>query len=594
MTTIAVAQLNSIVGDFSGNFRKIVRAAAEARRGKADILVLPEMMTTGYPPRDLLERREFWCDNQKVLEQVAKLSRGMAIVLGSIFPASALSMAKHRAGGLPLLHGALLFKGGKQVSAQAKTYLPNTDVFNEPRYFSAAAGHALFPLAPRLKAALTVCEDMWNVPQQEFWSADAQTYYPYNGNLFQTLAALHPQLLINISASPYWRGKFAARISRAQEIAHRYKLPFLYVNTVGANDELIFDGRSFAVSAAGECVWQMAAFEEDVAFLDTKILRGKNPPNPLCQRGNLTLLHRGDSILPPLEKGDRGGFAVLNETEEVRQAISVGIRDYVRKSGFQKVILGLSGGIDSALVAALAVAALGKSRVLAVWLPSPYSSAESEEAARAVAHALGIELRTMAIAAPMAGFQQLLSPWKTKTAAWNVAEENLQARLRGTLLMALANGENRLLLTTGNKSELAVGYCTLYGDMCGALNPIGDLYKTEVYALARHMNRKKSLFSDILLTKAPSAELRPDQRDEDTLPPYDTLDALIKSYMENHHTPEQLVAQGFDRATVDWFVTIFNRQEYKRRQAPPILKLRSRSFGMGWQYPVVKKSPIQM
>lgn len=555
MVRLAVAQVNPTVGAFQSNFAKLKAAIREATRAKANVVVFPEMVTTGYPPNDLLEREEFWEENEAMLQALAPLSAKIAILLGSIFP---FPKGERPPGGIPLAHGALFFKNGKRTM-QAKTHLPNVDVFNETRYFSSAQSHALMAIAPRVKAALAICEDIWNVPQSD------RPYGPYTlyaGDSLQRLAAKHPSLFIAINASPYWRGKFAARLARAQEIVARYQRPFLYVNAVGANDELIFDGRSFALNARGDCVWQMPGFKEDVALLEWQ-----------------TLVAR--TVVPVTE-------SIASPYADLAHAIALGIRDYVHKSGFEKVVLGLSGGIDSALVAALAVQALGKDAVLALWMPSPYSSEESAQDAHAVAEKLGIECRTLAITSLMEASHRALAPWKQRTPAWQVADENVQARLRGLLLMGVANGERRLLLSTSNKSELAVGYSTLYGDMCGALAPIGDLYKTEIYALARDLNPQR-IFSERLLAKAPSAELRPNQKDEDSLPPYAILDRLIQAYMEARLSPDDLVDRGFDPAMVAWFIRAFHGHEYKRKQAAPILKLCPRSFGIGWRYPLVKR-----
>lgn len=562
MARWAVAQVNPTIGAFESNFSKIAGAIQAAKAGAASVILFPEMAVSGYPPNDLLERQEFWEANAATLEKIQALSQDLTIVIGSIFPLPKPELPKD--GGIPLGHGAVLFRNGAAFARQGKRNLPNVDVFNESRYFSPAALSRPICLDGSVKMALTVCEDMWNV---EHHDRPYSPYRLYPGDCVAELIRGNPHLLVNLSASPYWQGKFAERLDRARSIVTAYRLPFVYVNAVGANDELIFDGRSFALTAEGDCVWQMSAFKEELGFFDLERLAKKS---------------RIMSAMP-------ASTPVLGEEEELLLAISLGIRDYAEKSGFQKLVLGLSGGIDSALTAFVASRALGKEAVLALWMPSPYSSRESEEDAFHSARQLGIECRTIPITPLMGSIDTVLTPWKEDTRAWKLTDENVQARLRGLLLMSIANAEGRLLLSTGNKSELATGYCTLYGDMCGALAPIGDLYKTDIYRLVRYLHEKEGLFTPRLLEKAPSAELRPEQHDQQVLPPYPVLDRLIAAYMEERKGPAELLTLGFDPAMVDWFVRTFHYYEYKRKQAAPILKLCHRSFGLGWRYPLVKK-----
>lgn len=575
---LAVAQLNHRVADFDYNFSAILRAVKKAKRARAQAVLFPEMVTTGYPVDDLLYHAEFVEANAALLKSLAPLSADIAIVMGTIFQSKQVRV------GPCLEQGAALFRSGEMVLFQPKRYLPNSDVFNDARYFSPALRKrpVLFPLTKTYCGAVSICEDMWNIPETSSLYSGSR---PYAGDYMGELAHLNPDIMINLSASPFWRGKVGARLARAREIAQTHRVPFLYVNCVGAQDELIYDGRSFALNADGECVWRMPAYEEAVDVLDTALLTKKN--RALKATHALKSVHLRDQTY--VEAAD-GQASIL-------RALELGLSDYMKKSGFDRVLLGLSGGIDSALTAAIAVRALGRERVLALWLPSPFSSKMSEEEAKRTARILGIELRTIPIASLMNESHALTKPFRRKEESWNLADENTQARLRGLLLMTLSNAEGRLLLTTGNKSEIAMGYCTLYGDMCGGLNLIGDLYKTEVYALSRYVNTLKTtrdVFSERLLVRPPTAELRPNQTDQDSLPPYDVLDAILSAYIEGGQSIQSIVetitARGVDVGFVQTIVSRMHAQDYKRKQSAPILKVSRRAFGVGWRYPITKNS----
>jgi len=539
---IALLQLNPTVGALDANAARI-EAAARAAGSRAELCVTPEMALTGYPPRDLLLMHGFVAQCRHVADRLAEaLSGGPSVLLGMPLPSTV-------AAGRPLVNAAVLLRNGAVGEAFTKALLPTYDVFDEERYFEAGAAVDVLVVGTQ-RLGVSICEDVWN--DAEVWPTRR-----YESDPVAALRALDTTVLLNLSASPYAQGKLAQRERLLAHLARKYGVWALYANQVGGNDDLVFDGRSLAYSPAGECVGRAAAFAEDTLYIDTGA-----PPSPV-------------------------GADDLGLEAEVFAALVLGVRDYARKCGFSTALLGLSGGIDSALTAVVAVEALGRDAVTGVLLPSPFSSDGSRGDAEALAGSLGIPTIELPIDGVMAAFDQVLAaPFAGR--ARDVTEENLQARIRGTLLMALSNKTGALLLTTGNKSELATGYCTLYGDMNGALAVIADVYKTLVYRVARWVNRTGEVIPSASISKAPSAELRPDQTDQDSLPPYDLLDAVLVRHIEGHADAQALVADGFDQATVSRVLHLVRISEFKRKQAAPVLKVTSRAFGTGWRMPIAR------
>lgn len=540
---IALCQINTTVGDFNGNVEKVLASLKKAKADGCDLALFPEMTLTGYPPRDLLDRLSFYQEAQKALDKVAQGAQGIAAVVGTI--------QKNDGPGFPLFNSAVVVKDGAVLHAVHKTLLPNYDVFDEARYFAPAAE----PPAPftymGLKIGLTICEDIWNVPG--FF-----THQLYQRDPVAELAKQKPHLILNLSASPFHAAKLGVRQRLLAAAAKKTQSTVLYCNLVGGNDELIFDGYSMAVDKDGNLVHLARGFEEDHFVYDTQ------------------------AIHPPVEP------ALPFDTENIYKGLVLGTRDYVRKCGFQKVLIGLSGGIDSALVAALAAQALGPENVLGVTMPSPYSSEGSIEDSRQLAKALGIQFEEIPITPIFEPALRHLTPFFEGRPA-DTTEENMQARLRGLILMSLSNKLGRLLLSTGNKSEIAVGYCTLYGDMCGGLAVISDVPKVMVYDLARFINRAGEIIPEATLEKAPSAELRPNQKDQDSLPPYDILDGILRLYVEENLPPAQIQKAGYDAAIVADIVKKIDQNEYKRRQMAPGLKVTTKAFGMGRRIPIAQR-----
>ncbi len=547
---IALAQLNPTVGDLDGNLEKLAAVLTGAGKG-CDLLILPELFLTGYPPRDLLELESFTHRCDRILEKLKRLSAAhpeTAILTGTVTRNPAAS-------GRRLQNSAVLVENGEIIFSQAKTLLPTYDVFDETRYFEPAARIAVCPFRNEI-LGISICEDAWN---------DPLTPLPlqYDTNPLEWMSQAGASLLINLSASPYYLGKEKIRTQTLARQCRRWKLPLLMVNQVGGNDELIFDGCSLALDQRGSIHIQAAQFREEVSVFD----------------------------LNQLKSGDRNetGLTFPEPLQQVETALVLGISDYFRKCGFREAVIGLSGGIDSALTCTLAVKALGPDKVWGVTMPSPYSSGGSIEDSRALAANLGIRFDTIAIGELYNTYLKTLAPLFAGRES-DITEENIQARIRGNLLMALANKFNRLLLTTGNKSEMAVGYCTLYGDMCGGLAPISDLPKGMVYRLARYQNREKTLIPENTLTKEPSAELRPNQKDSDSLPPYEILDRVLELYIDHGLDAETIARrEKFPRQTVSWIINAVNRNEYKRRQAPPGLKITSKAFGCGRRMPIAAR-----
>ena len=546
---IAIAQLNPIIGDLPGNAQKILDAAQQAAAKGARLLLTPELSLCGYPPRDLLLNPSFVAAMGMKLKQLAiDLPPDLAVLVGTVCP----NLKAHTTGGKSLFNSIALLADGKVKQVFHKRLLPTYDVFDENRYFEPGLEASYFTL-DNLDIGVTICEDLWN--DEDFLGKRS-----YAVNPIADLAILRVDIIVNLSASPYSVGKQQYRESMLKHSAVRFAQPMIYTNQVGGNDDLIFDGRSFALNRQGEIVCRANGFTTDLVIVEFD-----------AGQKDLQLA----SVIP----------AYQSEAEEIWQALVLGVRDYAQKCRFSKVVLGLSGGIDSALVAAIASVALGKENVLGVLMPSPYSSSHSVSDALALAANLGIETTTLKIGELMQGFDHTLADLFAGT-EFGIAEENIQSRIRGNLLMAIANKFGYLLLSTGNKSEMAVGYCTLYGDMNGGLAVIADVPKTRVYSLCHWLNRQNEIIPQNILTKPPSAELKPGQIDQDSLPDYETLDDILEHLIHNHQSAAQIVAAGHDPVIVNRVIQMVARAEFKRRQAPPGLKITDRAFGTGWRMPI--------
>ncbi len=546
---IALAQIDPTVGDFSGNTAKIIEFTRRAQQGGADLVVFPELAICGYPPADLLEKPAFVARCGEAICEVARATAKdpIGVIAGYV------TAAEHGAG-KHVMNSAALVRRGHVEFVQSKMLLPYYDVFDEQRYFAPAArqrvchfeGHPL---------ALTICEDAWN--DKSFWENRLYTVDPV-----EELMKQGASLILNISASPWWHEKRAFRQEMLAAIAKRHHVPVVMVNQVGGNDSLVFDGSSLVIDPDGKVIAQAKSFEEDLIFADLDALTGDVREQ------------------------------IGSEEEAMLEALTLGTRDYVRKCGFSKVVIALSGGIDSALVAAIAVRALGAENVTTLGMPSPYSSQGSIDDSRQLAKSLGIRYETIPIDEIFSGFNHALEPVFARRKP-DITEENLQSRIRGTLLMAFSNKFNALVLTTGNKSEMSTGYCTLYGDMVGALAVIGDVLKTRVYELCRWINRERETIPRAILEKPPSAELRPGQKDTDSLPPYEVLDPILEAYVEHYETPENIAAEvGADVETVRAVVKMVERSEYKRQQAALVLKVTPKAFGMGRRFPIAAKVQV--
>ena len=545
---IALAQINPTVGDFTGNLEKILSTCRKAAVQGARLIVFSELAICGYPPADFLEKPSFLARCRSAVEELAAATADLptAILVG-------VALSADPETGKPAVNAAVLLDKGQILLEQHKRLLPFYDVFDEQRYFAPSKPQKVVEL-DGIRLAITICEDAWN--DKNFWPRRLYTVDP-----MEELMRQQPQVHINLSSSPFWHAKRGIRREMLAAIARRDGIPVLLCNQVGGNDSLIFDGSSLAFNARGELIAQAASFEEDLVLVDP-------------------------FEAEPIE------IAPGDDTEAAYQALVLGTRDYVRKCGFKKALIGLSGGIDSALVACVAKDALGAENVLAIGMPSPYSSQGSIDDSRKLAENLGIQFELIAISGLFEQYQKALGPLFTGTRA-DTTEENLQSRIRGGLLMAMSNKFSALVLTTGNKSEMAVGYCTLYGDMVGALAVIGDLVKTRVYAVCRWLNSEGEVIPWAILEKPPSAELRPDQKDTDSLPPYEVLDPILEAYVERYETPEQIAAAyGFTLSLVQQVVHLVERSEYKRQQAAPVLKVTSKSFGMGRRFPIAVKVQV--
>ncbi len=551
---IALAQINPTVGDFTGNVAKIVAFAERAQALAADLVLFPELAVCGYWPADLLDKATFVARSAQALDEVCVWTSQPgrpAILCGGVLPIAPAPEGKS------IRNVAVLMQGGKVLATQGKTLLPFYDVFDEQRYFEPASTQSIVYLNGQ-PLAITVCEDAWN--DKGYWPRRL-----YNVDPVERLMQQYPEggerILLNLSASPFWQGKRGVRKDMLAAIAHRHHAIVAMVNQCGGNDSLLFDGSSLAVGPDGALIAQAASFAEDLVLFDTQA---------------------AESVPPPEE----------DEIAATWNALVLGIRDYTHKCGFAKALIGLSGGIDSALVAALAVEALGQENVMGIGMPSQYSSGHSRDDARDLAQHLGIAFHILPIEPNYQAAMGTLDPLFNGT-PFGLAEENLQSRLRGLMLMALSNKFGALVLTTGNKSEMSVGYCTLYGDMVGALAVIGDVMKTRVYQLSRYANRNREIIPESTLTKPPSAELRPEQLDTDSLPPYDILDPLLEAYVERYCSADQIAHdQNLDPALVTQVLKLVERSEYKRQQAAPVLKVTQKSFGMGRRFPIAVKHQV--
>jgi len=559
---LAIAQLNLVIGDLTGNAAQIMAAAQQAVEKGAQLLLTPELSLCGYPPRDLLINPSFVETMTATLQQLA---RDLPPELGVLVGTAELNRQSQLSGGKPLYNSVALLAGGQVQQVFHKRLLPTYDVFDENRYFEPGQQPNVFSLGG-WRIGLTICEDLWN--DEQFWGQRNYAPDPVGDLVEQGV-----DLIIHLSASPYRAGKQKLREAMLQHSANRYNQPIIYTNQVGGNDELIFDGSSIACNRQGAVVARAQAFERDLLIIALDEAQRDLLPG---------------SVAP----------APKSEDAEIWGALVLGLRDYAHKCNFTKVVIGLSGGVDSALVAAIATEALGAQNVLGVLMPSPYSSDHSIQDALALAENLGIATHILPIAETMAAYEHTLGPVFAGTPA-GLAEENIQARIRGNLLMAIANKFGYLLISTGNKSEMAVGYCTLYGDMSGGLAAIADVPKTRVYALCHWLNTeavalrgKPEIIPAPILTKPPSAELKPGQVDQDSLPPYDTLDDILQRLIDQHQSLAQIVDAGYDPAVVQQVVQMVARAEFKRRQAPPGLKITDRAFGSGWRMPIAARPTI--
>jgi len=546
---IALLQINTVAGDLSGNAARIARAVVEAGKRGADLCVTPELALTGYPPRDLLLSSAFVEKARHELNRLAtRLALEPAVLVGTAAPTG-------RGDAKPLFNCAALLRAGAVETLMPKMLLPTYDVFDEDRYFEPGDSLGMVEIGGR-RLGVTICEDIWN--DKDFWQSRR-----YREDPVERLVAEGAQAIVNLSASPFTLGKQAMREKLIVSAARKYGLPVLYCNQVGGNDDLVFDGRSMASDAQGNLAARAQGFEEDILVVELDCLERCAPTQE-----------------PQLAKDD------FSPEAEAWRALVLGVRDYAAKCGFPSVLLGLSGGIDSALTAVLAAEALGPDKVLGVLMPSPYSSQGSVDDSLELAARLGIQTMTLPIEEIMGGFERTLAPAFAGREP-DVTEENIQSRIRGNLLMAISNKFGKLLLTTGNKSELAVGYCTIYGDMSGGLAVISDVPKTMVYRLADWCNAHRAeLIPQAIIDKAPSAELRPDQKDQDSLPPYEELDAILRLRVELQASVDEIAAAGFDRVVVGKVCRLVKNAEFKRRQAAPGLKITDRAFGTGWRMPV--------
>ena len=553
---ICLAQINPTVGAFEQNVKKICRFINTAKKKGADLIVFPEMCIVGYPPKDLLELSGFVDSNLKALEEVKNNVTGISAIVGFV---------DRNVGqrGKNLYNAAAYINNKEIVSRHYKSLLPTYDVFDEDRYFEPAHSISLAKISGR-KSGISICEDAWGA--NIIWQGKIHHKDPVESMIRQGA-----EIIINISASPFTIGKQDERLKMLTSHAKKYNVPIVFVNQIGGNDDLVFDGNSLVINKKGVIVDKALSFEEDLLMVEFKgpdISAGGSKPSSVGKRTQAG--------------ADEG------EIESVYDALVLGTRDYVRKCGFKKAVIGLSGGIDSAVTAVIAARALGKGKVLGVTMPSGFSSKGSVKDSKALAKRLGIAFENIPIKSVYNAYTRTLSDMFTGL-PFDVTEENLQARIRGKILMAISNKYGYLVLTTGNKSELAVGYCTLYGDMCGGLAVISDIPKTMVYDIAEYINRKKEIIPIDTIEKPPSAELRPDQKDQDSLPPYDILDGVLRAYVEESKDIDDIVGIGFNETLVKDIIKKVDTNEYKRKQAAPGLKVTSKAFGTGRRMPLAQR-----
>jgi NAD+ synthase (glutamine-hydrolysing) len=541
---IALGQINPTVGDFSGNAARIIQFSLEARTAGAGLILFPELAVCGYPPRDLVERPSFVARNRLTVERIAAETRGIAVICGMVTAAEADS-------GKKVMNSAALLRDGRIEFIQSKMLLPTYDVFDEMRNFAPAKSQHLFDFCGK-QMALTICEDAWN--DKRFWNRRL-----YGIDPVEELVRAGGNFVLNISASPFWLGKRELRRDMLAAIARNQKVPVAMVNQVGGNDSLVFDGSSLVIAPDGEVIAQAKSFEEDLIYFDSQKLSGD--------------LHE----------------QIVGEEASAYEALVLGTRDYVHKCGFERAIVGLSGGIDSALTASIAADALGSENVIGVGMPGPYSSKGSINDARQLAENLKIPFELLSINEMYEAAHRTLAPVFAGLPP-DVTEENIQSRARGLLLMSMSNKFGALVLSTGNKSELAVGYCTLYGDMVGGLAVISDVPKTLVYRLSAYVNSRRKVIPEATIEKPPSAELRPDQKDSDSLPAYDVLDVILEDYVEESFSAEDIVRfHNFDSDLVRRVIRMVERSEYKRQQAAPGIKISAKAFGYGRRFPIAAK-----
>jgi len=543
---ITLAQLNPTIGDIDGNIKLLKAAILRANRDKSDLIIFSELFVTGYPPRDLLEKIDFVNKTRKSLQTIITLSKQyprLGILVGTITPTKLNQ-------GNKLYNSAILLLNGKILGQENKALLPNYDVFDEERYFESDPRIKIINFKQE-KLGVSVCEDMWNYYDP--------TLKHYKIDPIDKLVKRGATILINLSGSPFFIGKERLRYQIIIHHAKKYHLPFIYVNQVGANDELVFDGHSIAVNQNGEVIAALPGFVSKISTIDlkTKIIKKIN-------------------------------YQPEADIKSAYEALVLGIKDYFRKTGYHKAILGLSGGIDSALTCCLAAAALGKKNVLGITMPSMFSSKGSVNYSEKLAKNLGVTIKTIPIKKIYDSYLAELKPHFANK-PFDTTEENIQARIRGHILMAMSNKFNYLLLSTGNKSEMAVGYCTLYGDMSGGLSAISDVPKTMVYKIAEYINRHKEIIPIETIKIPPSAELRPNQKDQDSLPPYEILDKILELYVDRNCTYQEMINYGLDPATIKWVINKVNRNEYKRKQAAPGIKITSKAFGVGRRMPIAAK-----
>jgi NAD+ synthase (glutamine-hydrolysing) len=543
---LTLAQLNPIIGDIQGNLAKVEKTLSDCSKDSPDLVIFPELFLVGYPPRDLLERPSFIARTQAAIEKLLKISQNFGhtgIIVGAPQPSQQPT-------GKGIHNSALLIYQGELLFSHHKSLLPTYDVFDEPRYFEPGIEDSVVKFKDSI-LGISVCEDAWNDPA--LWPRRT-----YHHDPIEAMARKGAKLIVNIAASPFHCGKERLRYNIVRSHARKHQIPFLFVNQVGANDELIFDGRSICVDGAGDPIVVFPPFQEHTHTIS------------LDQAGIPT------------------SYEPQEEIESVYQALVLGVKDYMDKCGFKTAILGLSGGIDSAVTCCIAAEAVGSDNVVAVTMPGPYSSPGSVADSEKLAVNLGLKFETVPISPVYEAYIKSLRP-QLRGREVDITEENIQARIRGNMLMALSNKFGHLVLSTGNKSELAVGYCTLYGDMSGGLSVISDVPKTMVYELARYINRQSPIIPQEIINKAPTAELKENQTDQDTLPPYEMLDQILHYYLDEHYSMEDILRLDFDPVTVSWVIRAVDRNEYKRRQGPPGLKVTSKAFGTGRRMPIAAR-----